>query len=79
MAADQTRSFQKSASGSAPRRSADPIRLLGRKLDRGGGPLLAWLCRVGAGWGRSCGGRGRRTCEEGKRGGHDGVENGAHF
>jgi surface protein len=30
-------------------------RLLGRKLYRGGGPLLAWLCRVGAGRGRPIG------------------------
>jgi hypothetical protein len=38
-----------------PSSQVRPRRLLGRKLDRGRGPLLAWLCRVGAGWGRPIG------------------------
>ena len=38
-----------------PSSQVRPPRLLGRKLDRGGGLLLAWLCRVGAGWGRPIG------------------------
>ena len=41
-----------------PRFSSSQVRLrrlLGRKLDRGGGPLMAWLCRVRAGWGRPIG------------------------